>query len=112
LLTEARKCVEKGRSLRDAFINIDKQIHMTLAEITGNPIYISVLHSIHDNIHRYYDRFLSMEKPELEENYRDLCDIIEAIESSRVEQARELAQHHVKRFNQYMKKREAKEENA
>jgi GntR family transcriptional repressor for pyruvate dehydrogenase complex len=112
LLTEARKCVEKGRSLRDAFINIDKQIHMTLAEITGNPIYISVLHSIHDNIHRYYDRFLSMEEPELKENYQDLCDIIEAIESSRVEQARELAQHHVKRFNQYMKKRETEEENA
>lgn len=102
LLAKARKCVERGRSQRDSFINIDKQIHMTLAEITGNPIYISVLHSIHDNIHRYYDRFLSMEKPELEENYQDLCDIIEAIESGRVEQARELAQHHVKRFNRYM----------
>jgi GntR family transcriptional repressor for pyruvate dehydrogenase complex len=112
LLAKALVCVEKGRSQRDAFINIDKQIHMTLAEITGNPIYISVLHSIHDNIHRYYDRFLSMEQSELEENYRDLCDIIEAIESSRVEQARELAQHHVKRFNQYMKNRETEEENA
>ena len=112
LLTKALECVEQGRTQRDTFINIDKQIHMSLAEISGNPIYISVLHSIHDNIHRYYDRFLSMEKPELEENYRDLCDIIEAIENSRVEQARELAQHHVKRFNQYMKNRETEEENA
>lgn len=105
LLTKALACVERGRSQRDAFINIDKQIHMTLAEITGNPIYISVLHSIHDNIHRYYDRFLSMEKPELEENYQDLCDIFEAVESGRVEQARELARHHVKRFNQYMQQK-------
>ena len=71
LLTNARICVEKGASRRDAFIDIDKQIHMTMARITGNPVYISVLHSIHDNIHRYYDRFLSMEKPELEENYND-----------------------------------------
>ena len=105
LLTKARQCVEKGRSGRDAFINIDKQIHMTMAEITGNPIYISVLHSIHENIHRYYDRFLSMEKPELEENYRDLCDIIEAIENGRVEPARELARQHVKRFNRYMQQK-------
>ena len=105
LLIQARECVGKGRSQRNAFINIDKQIHMTLAEITGNPIYISVLHSIHDNIHRYYDRFLSMEKRELEENYQDLCNIIEAIEKGRVEQARELARQHVKRFNRYMQQK-------
>jgi len=107
LLTKALECVEQGRTQRDTFINIDKQIHMSLAEISGNPIYISVLHSIHDNIHRYYDRFLSMEKPELEENYQDLYDIIEAVEKGRVEQARDLAQHHVKRFNRYMKKKRA-----
>jgi GntR family transcriptional regulator, transcriptional repressor for pyruvate dehydrogenase complex len=111
LLIQARKCVEKGRSRRDAFISIDKQIHMTLAEITGNPIYISVLHSIHDNIHRYYDRFLSMEKRELEENYQDLCNIIKAIENGQVEQVRELARQHVKRFNRYMMiKKEAEAE--
>jgi len=102
LLIQARQCVEKGGPGRDAFINIDKQIHMTLAEVTGNPIYISVLHSVHDNIHRYYDRFLSMEKQELEENFQDLCDIIEAVENGFVEQARELARQHVKRFNRYM----------
>ena len=103
LLAEALKCVERGRSQRDAFIDIDKQIHLTTAEITANPIYISVLHSIHDNIHRYYERFLSMEKRELEENYRDLCAIIEAIESGQASQARELARQHVKRFSRYMK---------
>jgi len=112
LLSKALECVASGRSQRNAFINIDKQIHMTMAGITGNPIYISVLHSIHDNIHRYYDRFLSMEEPEIQENYQDLCNIVVAIENGQVERARELAQHHVKRFNQYMKNREAEEENA
>ena len=106
LRSKALECVERGRSQRNAFINIDKQIHMTLAEITGNPIYISVLHSIQDNIHRYYDRFLSMEEPELQENYQDLYDIIDAIENGQVDLARKLAQDHVKRFNRYMKKRE------
>jgi GntR family transcriptional regulator, transcriptional repressor for pyruvate dehydrogenase complex len=77
-----------------------------MARITGNPVYTSVLTSIHDNIHRYYDRFLSMEKPELEENYNDLCGLVDAIENADVELARKLAKQHVQRFNQYMQKRE------
>jgi len=105
LLENAHACVQKGSSHRDAFIDIDKQIHMTMAQITGNPVYISVLTSIHDNIHRYYDRFLSMEKPELEENYNDLCDLVGAIENADIELARTLARQHVQRFNQYMQKR-------
>jgi GntR family transcriptional repressor for pyruvate dehydrogenase complex len=106
LLDRAGGCVAKGRSQRNAFLNIDKQIHMTMADITGNPIYISVLHSIHDNIHQYYDRFLSMEEPELQENYKDLCSIVAAVENGDEELARSLAEKHVQRFSRYMKKKE------
>jgi DNA-binding FadR family transcriptional regulator len=105
LLDKARKCIDGGTSQRNAFIEIDKQIHMTLAEVAQNPIYISVLHSVHENIHRYYDRFLSMEERELQENYQDLCDIVEAVEKGRTDHARRLARDHVRRFNQYMKHR-------
>ena len=102
-----------GRSFRyrNEFIKIDKQIHLNLAQIAGNPIYTSILHSIHDNIHRYYDRFLSMEKKELEENYQDLCNIVRAAEAGNVGEARKFAQEHVLRFNRYMKQREQNEEN-
>jgi DNA-binding FadR family transcriptional regulator len=106
LLQNASRCLKKGPSRRNAFIDIDKQIHLTMARITGNPVYISVLHSIHDNIHRYYDRFLSMDIPELEENYNDLCELVKAIENGAAERARHLAKQHVQRFNQYMKMRE------
>jgi DNA-binding FadR family transcriptional regulator len=68
-----------------------------------------VLHSVHENIHRYYDRFLSMEERELQENYQDLCDIAEAVEKGRTDHARRLARDHVRRFNQYMKRREQAE---
>lgn len=110
LLAEARECVEQGSSRRNEFIEIDKQIHMNLAEIAGNPIYTTILHSIHENIHRYYDRFLSMEKKELQQNYADLCDIIQAVEIGDEDQARKVAQNHVKRFNRYMKQREQGED--
>ena len=111
LLNQARECVERGSSQRKAFIEIDKRIHMTLADITGNPIYTSVLHSIHENIHRYYDRFLSMERRELQENYQDLCDLVQAVENANSDQARRIAQNHVRRFNRYMQERAEKEDN-
>jgi DNA-binding FadR family transcriptional regulator len=82
---------------------------MTLAQLTANPIYISVLHSVHDNIHRYYDEFLSMNERELQENFQDLCDLVQAVEKGQADQARRLARDHVHRFNQYMKTREQAE---
>ena len=106
LLEQAGNCLAEGVEGRDEFIEIDKQIHMTMAEITANPIYIFVLHSIHENIHRYYDRFLSMETPELEENYQFLSDVVAAIETGDGNLASELVQDHVKRFNRYMENRE------
>ncbi|MDH3828275.1 MAG: FCD domain-containing protein, partial [Desulfobacterales bacterium] len=81
----------------------------TLAQLTANPIYISVLHSVHDNIHRYYDEFLSMDERELQENFQDLCDLVQAVEKGQADQARRLARDHVHRFNQYMKSREQSE---
>jgi DNA-binding FadR family transcriptional regulator len=109
-LDDARNCVEQGSSRRNEFIEIDKQIHMNLAQIAGNPIYATILHSIHENIHRYYDRFLSMEERELEENYRDLCNIVRTVEAGNAEDARKFAQEHVQRFNRYMKRREQNDE--
>jgi DNA-binding FadR family transcriptional regulator len=111
LLDDAQKCIDAGPSQRDAFLEIDKRIHMALAEVAANPIYISVLHSVHDNIHRYYDEFLSMNNRELQENYRDLCDLVQAVEKGQVDRARRLARNHVRRFNSYMKSREQKTEN-
>ena len=109
LLVQAHHCIDQGSSQRDAFINLDKQIHMNLAVITGNPIYISVLHSIHDNIHRYYDRFLAMENRELRENYQDLCEIIQAVENGQADLARKLSRNHVLRFNRYMEMKTAED---
>jgi GntR family transcriptional repressor for pyruvate dehydrogenase complex len=111
LLASAHAFVSKGRSHRNAFLDVDKQIHMTMADITGNPIYISVLHSIHDNIHRYYERFLSMEEPELQENYQDLCNLVAAVEDGQTQLARRLAENHVQRFSRYMKKRKEARQN-
>jgi DNA-binding FadR family transcriptional regulator len=94
---------------RDDFLAADKRFHLALSEITGNPVYNYVFHSIHDNIHRYYDSYLSMDGRELSENHQDLCDILRAVANRRPDEARVMAQSHVHRFHRYMEARQARE---
>lgn len=107
LLAEARERIRAERGRRGEFLDADKRIHLAIAAVTRNPLHVSLLTSIHDNIHRYYDRFLSMDDSELEQNYRDLCELVEAVARGSAEDARRLAQAHVERFNRFMKQREA-----
>lgn len=104
LLKEAKKHAEKGGSHRDPFLEVDKKIHLALSQISRNPIYISVLKMVHNNIHSYLDSFLHMEKRELMENYQDLYDMIQALEKGDVAKSKSIAQSHVRRFTEYMEK--------
>lgn len=102
LLEKAGKYYEKGPSQWNEFVRVDEQIHMALAKISKNPIYSFVVETLHDNIHRYYDRFLSVGITELEENYLDLVEIVKAVEEKDAEKSGELAREHVRRFSSYM----------
>jgi DNA-binding FadR family transcriptional regulator len=107
LLEEARRFAEKGSDFQKEFVEVDKKIHLALAEISGNPVYLSLHHTVHDNIDQYYESFLSMQQRELAENLEDLANIIHAVEKNEVDEARKLAEAHVLRFNHYMENREA-----
>ena len=61
LLTEAKTHLENGISRWDEFIQVDNQLHLTLAHIAGNPIYESVLKTVYENIKLYFIRFLDRE---------------------------------------------------
>jgi len=102
LLKKAGDCLEQGTSGWDAFIRMDNQIHMALTRMAGNPVYESVLQTIYDNIHRYFDRFLPREESVIRENYQDLCAIVKAVEKGDAKKASLLVQDHVCRFNRRM----------
>ncbi|WP_205623704.1 FadR/GntR family transcriptional regulator [Desulfogranum japonicum] len=102
LLDQAKHYRDKGISSWNDFVRVDEQIHMTIARISGNPLYNFILRSIHDNIHRYYDRFLEVSNIELEENYQDLVNITAAIADHDKNRAERLAREHVRRFSAYM----------
>jgi len=105
LLADAKTHLDEGASGWDNFIHVDNQLHMALAHIAGNPIYESVLQTIYDNIHRYFDQFLPREEGLLKENYRDLYEIVKAVENGQAAQAHLLVQNHVYRFNRIMEEK-------
>ena len=106
LLEKARQFVAQGVSQSRRFVEIDKQIHQALARITGNPMYIVVHQMVHDNIQRYYERFLPWTEAMLQENLQDLCNLVAHIQMGDADQASDLARRHVQRFGAHMKANE------
>ena len=105
LLEKARAFAGKGCDFQKEFVTVDKQIHLALAEITANPVYISLHHTVHGNIDQYYETFLKMKQRQMTENLTDLASIIDAVDKKDATQARRLAEAHVLRFNHYMENR-------
>lgn len=109
LLKQAKAHLDAGTEQWDAFIEVDNRIHRALARMARNPVYESVMQTVYDNIHRYFDRFLPRRGNILKENYQDLCDIVEAVEKGQASEARLLVQSHVYKFNRLMERRAWKE---
>ncbi|RLB23849.1 MAG: FadR family transcriptional regulator [Deltaproteobacteria bacterium] len=108
LLQKALGYVEKGPKYAKQFLEADRDIHLTLAQIAGNPVYESVERIVQENIIPYYETLLDMEDRRLKENYNDLQEIVAAVKQGLPEKARSLARKHVVRFSVYMKKREGR----
>ncbi len=103
ILARARDRLENPQPDARAFIQVDIELHIALAEITANPVFVAVVKMVHETILGYYDRFTLRRQVVLEENYRDLCAIVAAVEGGDPESARQLAREHVRRFNRHMK---------
>lgn len=102
LLEDAKTFQSQGLAKWSDFVKVDEQIHMLVAKISGNPIYRHILETVHANIERYYDKYLTMGEEELDENYWDLRLIVKAISENSPEMASSAAREHVKRFSRYM----------
>jgi len=109
LLEVARKCVSRGIEAVPDFLTADKNLHLFFARKTHNPIYISILKTIHENIRRYYDEYLVMEAPVMHENMQDLEDLATAAMKGDVHTAGDIARNHIQRFSGYMEMRDRRE---
>jgi DNA-binding FadR family transcriptional regulator len=102
ILTRAQGRLQRTRPDNRAFIQVDIELHIALAEITANPVFVAVVKMVHETILGYYDRFTLRHQTVLEENYRDLCLIVAAVEKGDPQTARRLAREHVRRFSRHL----------
>jgi DNA-binding FadR family transcriptional regulator len=102
ILSQAEVCLKESASVPYDFIQTDIRLHIALAEISGNPIFVAVTKMVHETLLGFYDRFTFRRQEVLEENYHDLCALVSAVKSGRYDDARRLALNHVRRFNRHM----------
>ncbi len=102
ILGEARGRLREEPPDSNALIRIDIRLHIALAEISGNPVFAAVVKMVHETILGYYDHPAFRRIDVLEENYRDLGAIVDAVATGNAEKARALARRHVGRFNRHL----------
>lgn len=104
LLDKARSHLAEGPSRWPDFIQVDVQVHIALAEIARNPVYVAVLQMVHENLLGAFEHVAVKEEKVLKETYRNLCALVEAVCQGRVEKARALAKAHVRHFTRRLNK--------
>lgn len=86
------------------FLKIDETLHTYIGTMTRNPVFQFIQKSIHDNIHRYYEEYLPMDKAKTLENLIDFEKIIDAMKVNDAKTASKIMMDHVKRFNDKMQR--------
>ena len=104
ILSEARAHIKTKPSGWKEFHKMDARFHQRLAQIAKNPLLEANLVTVHDNIQIYFHQYLPWSEALLNDNYKDLCDIVKAIELKDPITARRIAQDHVSKFNDLMEK--------
>ena len=103
LLGEAGRCAGEGVACWEEFMRIDRDIHLALARLAGNPLHHFFLQTVHTNFHRYHiTTFLPRTQDTICRTLSELADIVAAVCRGRAEQAERLAREHVRRATDIM----------
>lgn len=103
LLDDSRKVIEANETDWASHYKFDEKIHVAIADITNNPLFVIVLQALHFNLLDADDRFAPKSPEHLRDNYNGLAQIVAAIEAGDAEAAELAARKHVKVFNIHMK---------
>ncbi len=102
LIKESEKLVAMKNINRSAILDLDRKMHIVLAEISGNMIYETILKTIHNNIHKYYEHYLPLDPDILKNNCNEMKIICETIMEGNENKAYKIAAAHAKAGIQYM----------
>ncbi|MGE4505493.1 MAG: FadR/GntR family transcriptional regulator [Desulfovibrionaceae bacterium] len=88
-------------------LRADIDLHILLAELSGNPVFLAVTRMVHESVLGAAERFSLREPETLAANLADLADLAGAVASGNEERAAHLARAHVHAFNVHLKHRRA-----
>lgn len=109
ILQEAQAALGQSDSIPYDFIRMDIRMHIALAEISDNPVFVAVMRMVHETILGFYDRFTYRRREVMEENYADLRQLVAAVKAGHRDKARRAALRHVQRFNRHLREDTAQE---
>lgn len=105
LLAEAARLAEGGASRWEAFMRLDRDLHLALARLAGNPLHHFFLETVHTNFHRYHiTAFLPRTEETLRRTLAELTEIVEAVCRGQADEAERLAREHVCRATDIMQR--------
>lgn len=108
LLKRAETLAEGGTANWDEFMQADKELHLALARIGGNPLHHFFLETVHNNLHRYHiTRYLPRTLKTIRATLAELKAIVAAVAAGDAERAETLARNHVRQATTAMKQRSA-----
>jgi DNA-binding GntR family transcriptional regulator len=89
-------------------MQVDKEIHLALARIAGNPLHHFFLETVHSNLHRYHiSAYLPRDEQTIQATLAELRGIVAAVSRGDAERAEALAREHVQRATTVMQQRSA-----
>ena len=103
LISDEGALLEKPGIDWQELLRMDVQVHISVAQAAGNPVYTAVLQMVHENVLGFSERFAIKDRTVLQEIYRDHVELVRAVENGWADKAKDLAEDHVRKNNRYMK---------
>jgi GntR family transcriptional regulator, transcriptional repressor for pyruvate dehydrogenase complex len=108
LLRQAVELAKEGVAKWDEFMQVDRDIHLALARIAGNPLHHFFLETVHSNFHRYHiSAYLPRDKETIQTTLAELKAIVAAVSRGDAARAETLAREHVQRATTAMQQNSA-----
>lgn len=103
LLDQAEELAQEGPAKWNEFMQADKEIHLALARIAGNPLHHFFLETVHSNFHRYHiQAYLPRDGATIRMTLKELKDIVQAVSRGDAERAERLAKEHIRQATESM----------
>ncbi len=81
-------------------IEADTKVHLALAKITGNPLYVHVVETTH-GIKSYFERYQGLVDEAWEANFKELKAVADAVRKRSASLASDLSRRHIQHFKDY-----------